>query len=49
MKRAGRTETESPEERFDLRLIFSYFAAYGDPLTDPDLSSYPEGLLQRLS
>ena len=46
---AGRTETESPEERFDLRLIFSYFAAYGDPLTDPDLSSYPEGLLQRLS
>ena len=49
VKRAGRTETESPEERFDLRLIFSYFAAYGDPLTDPDLSSYPEGLLQRLS
>lgn len=49
MKRAGRTETESPEERFDLRLIFPYFAAYGDPLTDPDLSSYPEGLLQRLS
>lgn len=34
---------------FDLRLIFSYFTDYGDPLIDPDLSSYPEGLLQKLS
>lgn len=34
---------------FDVRFIFSYFATYGDPLIDPDVSSYPEGLLQRLS
>ena len=37
------------DSRFDLRLIFSYFADYGDPLWDNEISSYPEGLLQRLS
>ena len=37
------------DSRFDLRLIFSYFADYGDPLGDPEISSYPEGLLQRLA
>ena len=45
----------SPSERspdlspFGFRLIFSYFADYGDPLGDPAVSSYPEGLLQKLS
>jgi len=34
---------------FELRYIFSYFADYGDPLVDPDVRSYPEGLLQRLA
>ena len=34
---------------FDLRLIFSYFADYGDPLWDNDIGSYPEGLLCRLA
>jgi len=34
---------------FDLRLIFSYFADYADPLYDPEVSSYPDGLLQRLA
>lgn len=34
---------------FELRFIFSYFADYGDPLIDPDVKSYPEGLLQRLA
>ena len=34
---------------FDTRLIFSYFAEYGDPLSDPEVGSYPEGLLQRLA
>lgn len=33
----------------DLRIIFSYFTDYGDPLMEPDLSSYPEGLLRKLS
>ena len=34
---------------FGLRMVFSYFAAYGDPLIDPEVGSYPDGLLQRLS
>ena len=34
---------------FDLRLIFSYFADYGDPLGDDEIGSYPEGLLARLA
>ena len=37
------------ESNFDLRLIYSYFADFGDPLLDPDLKSYPEGMLQKLS
>ncbi len=44
--RMVKTEDESS---FDLRLIFSYFADYADPLYDPAVSSYPEGLLQRLA
>lgn len=34
---------------FELRFLFSYFADYGDPLIDPEVKSYPEGLLQRLA
>ncbi len=34
---------------FALRFIFSYFANYGDPLFEPGVPSYPEGLLQRLA
>lgn len=34
---------------FDFRLIFSYFADYGDPLGDPEIGSYPEGLLEKLA
>ncbi len=43
-------------EKFDLktqsqqlRFIYSYFGSYGDPLSDPSLDPYPDGLLQRLS
>jgi hypothetical protein len=35
--------------QFELRFIFSYFAEFSDPLANPDVPSYPEGLLQRLS
>ena len=34
---------------FDFRLILSYFADYGDPLADPDVGSFPDGLLQKLA
>ena len=41
---------EAPgDSPFDFRLIFSYFADFGDPLGDPEISSYPEGLLQKLA
>jgi hypothetical protein len=32
-----------------LRFIYSYFALYGDPLWNPALDPFPDGLLQRLS
>lgn len=41
---AGPTAGDRP-----IRLIYSYFAVYGDPLSDPELDPYPEGLLERLA
>jgi hypothetical protein len=32
-----------------LRCIYSYFAVYGDPLLNPELDPYPDGLLERLA
>jgi hypothetical protein len=32
-----------------LRLVYSYVAVYGDPLLNPKLNPYPDGLLERLS
>ena len=32
-----------------LRLVYSYLAVYGDPLLNPQLDPYPDGLLERLS
>lgn len=32
-----------------VRFIYSYFAVYGDPLLDPALDPYPDGLLARLA
>ena len=36
----------SPDDQ--LRFLYSYFALYGDPLSNPDLDPFPDGLLQRL-
>ena len=41
--------SRSSDSPFDFRMIFSCFADYVDPLADPEVSSYPEGLLERLS
>src|SRR5829696_8746780 len=38
-----------PETDGALRLCYSYFALYGDPLLEADLDSYPDGYLARLS
>ncbi|WP_236977965.1 hypothetical protein [Membranihabitans maritimus] len=32
-----------------LRFIYSYFGVFGDPLMDPDLDPYPDGLLAQLA
>ena len=34
---------------FTPRALFSYCADYGDPLADTEVSTYPEGLLQKLA
>jgi len=37
----------NPNDR--LRFVYSYFAMFGDPLADPKLDPFPDGLLARLS
>lgn len=37
------------DKNFELRMIFPYFAAFGDPLLDHELTTYPEELFRRLS
>lgn len=37
------------KNRFDHCFIYSYFAVYGDPLLEPDLDPYPDGLLSYLA
>ncbi len=46
----GRPGRSAPSGgRFSPRFIYSYFALYGDPLMNPDLDPYPDGLLERLA
>ncbi len=40
---------ERPDPSVGLRYIYSYFGTFGDPLSDPELDPYPDGLLQRLA
>jgi hypothetical protein len=40
---------DAPGTATPLRLGYSYFALYGDPLIDPSLDPYPEGYLARLA
>lgn len=42
-------QSEAGGEPQTLRLVYSYVAVYGDPLLNPKLNPYPEGLLQRLA
>lgn len=39
---------EHDDDGFELRMIYPYFADFGDPLLDEELSSYPEELFRRL-
>lgn len=47
---APATPLAFPKNRkFDLRFLYSYCAVYGDPLINPALNPYPDGLLARLA
>ena len=37
------------DSQLDIRMIFSYNAEFGDPLIDPQIASYPDHLLKKLS
>lgn len=39
----------NPDCPFNFRMVYPYFAEYGDPLFEEDLKSCPEGLFARLS
>ncbi len=47
--RSGGDRARGDRRNPGLRYIYSYFALYGDPLMDPALDPYPDGLLERLS
>jgi hypothetical protein len=38
-----------PGRELHKRLVFSYFAEFGDPLKDPEVSSYSDFLLLRIA
>lgn len=45
----GEAKPLAPRGDEQQRLVYSYVAVYGDPLLNPDLNPYPDGLLQRLA
>ena len=46
--RASPQSAAPKSDRDGLRFIYSYFAMFGDPLLNPQLDPYPDGLLQQL-
>ncbi|HZO83708.1 MAG TPA: hypothetical protein VFC26_00715, partial [Verrucomicrobiae bacterium] len=49
LKDLSRSGAASPQVTTGLRLCYSYFSLYGDPLLDPKLDPYPDGFLARLA
>ena len=49
--RAGRTSTKLEQRAavWNPRYLYSYFALYGDPLTEPGIDPFPDGYLEKLS
>lgn len=46
LKKYGQAKAPvSGDSRFDMKMVYSYSALYGDPLLDPEISSYPEDML----
>jgi hypothetical protein len=48
-KMPERPRRERRKSAFAFQFCYSYFAPFGDPLIEPDLDPYPEGLLARLA
>ncbi|MBN2329496.1 MAG: hypothetical protein JXR73_20310 [Candidatus Omnitrophica bacterium] len=48
-ERASSSAGSEAARRFSPCYIYSYFALFGDPLMNPELDLYPDGLLQRLA
>ena len=49
LEKAAKPSASSGGPEDQLRFLYSYFALYGDPLSNPDLDPFPDGLLQKLS
>jgi len=47
--KAGGAPATQPAPDEHLRFIYSYCAVYGDPLSNPSLDPYPDGLLEQLA
>ena len=43
------TPREKAKSRFLFRYVYSYFAPFGDPLSDDNAQLYPDGLLEKLA
>jgi len=46
---ASAEKTAPADKSADLRIVYSYVAVFGDPLMNPKLDPYPDGLLQQLA
>jgi hypothetical protein len=46
---ASATPAPTSDSTAGLRLVYSYFGVFGDPLSDPALDPFPDGLLSRLA
>lgn len=49
LNKSGTKTYQKSDNEEGLRYIYSYFGVFGDPLMNPELDPYPEGLLEKLS
>ena len=47
LKGEGRKDLVFTNQDSSIRYVYSYFAVYGDPLLNPEIDPYPEGLLEK--
>lgn len=49
LSKPGSISYKASDNAEGLRYIYSYFGVFGDPLMNPELDPYPEGLLEKLA